>query len=70
MPQLHETMYGKKLLEADIPSIVRYLSDISKEQKRANQLKEFELETLAKLISVQTKANNLKEEELKAKGII
>jgi len=40
MARLHETMYGKKLLEGDIPSIRESLRMIAEELKRANDLKE------------------------------
>ena len=42
MAQLHETMYGKRLLEHDIPEINKSLRMIADELKRANDLKEKE----------------------------
>jgi hypothetical protein len=61
MPQLHETMYGKKLLEGDIPQIIRSLKKISGELEYANELKEKEL----KLKNIELE---LKERELEHKN--
>ncbi|MFD2658544.1 hypothetical protein [Gracilibacillus thailandensis] len=41
--KLHETGYGKNLLENQIPSMVHSLHRIGNELERANQLKEREL---------------------------
>lgn len=57
MLQLHETMYGKKLLEGDIPNIVQSLQKISRELEDSNQLKEAELK-------LKEKEMKLKEREL------
>lgn len=44
MPQLHETLYGKRLLEGQIPKMLQHLENIAYELKRANDLKEKELQ--------------------------
>lgn len=43
MPELHETMLGKMLLERDIPELVHHLNKIGRELEKANHLKEAEL---------------------------
>jgi hypothetical protein len=43
MPHLHETMFGRKLLEHDIPEISRALQQIAREMHTANELKKYEL---------------------------
>lgn len=55
MPNLHETRYGQDLFGHQIPQISRSLAAIAKQSKRANELKERELQ--------------LKEAELAVNGI-
>ncbi len=43
MSQLHETLYGKRLLERDIPDLVATLQQVVKELRTANELKKYEL---------------------------
>lgn len=40
MPQLHETIYGKRLLEHQLPTLLKQLEKIGAELERANDLKE------------------------------
>ncbi|MDK7419268.1 hypothetical protein OWP16_04610 [Bacillus paranthracis] len=40
MPQLHETIYGKRLLEHQLPTLLKHLDKIGTELERANDLKE------------------------------
>lgn len=47
MAQLHETMYGRKLLEHDIPEIYKQLKRIADAMEKANQLKDTELKEQA-----------------------
>lgn len=37
MPQLHETIYGKRLLESDVPRGVKALETIAEELKKLNE---------------------------------
>lgn len=43
MPQFHETYLGRKVLESLLPKAVKSLEQIAIEMKRANDLKEKEL---------------------------
>lgn len=43
MPQFHQTMYGKRFFELDVPQMVGSLHEISKQLTHANSLKEEEL---------------------------
>ena len=45
MPQFHETGYGRKFFEAQLPQLITNIGELTKETKRANNLKEKELES-------------------------
>lgn len=40
MPKFHETGYGKRFLEGQLPQLIKQLEIIGNELKRANDLKE------------------------------
>lgn len=44
MIQFHETIMGKRFFEGTVPSVLHALQEIAKELKRANDLKEKEME--------------------------
>lgn len=48
MPKFFQTVMGKRFFEGHIPKIVDHLNAIAFELKRANDLKEKELENLNK----------------------
>lgn len=43
MPQLHETIMGKRLIEHTLPEIAEQLQKIAEALEKANKLKEEEL---------------------------
>lgn len=43
MAQLHETGYGRKFFDRDLPNLIKALNKIGDELERANNLKEQEL---------------------------
>lgn len=43
MPQFHETEYGRRFLDQQLPELIRNIEKLNKELKRANDLKEEEL---------------------------
>jgi len=49
MPQLHETGYGRKFFGTDLPELIKALSKVGTELKRANDIKEMELNKNEKL---------------------
>lgn len=44
MPQLHETILGRRFFEGQLPQFLKHLETIATELKRSNDLKEKELE--------------------------
>lgn len=42
MPRFHETGYGQKFLNRQLPNLIKSLNEIGKELKRQNDLKEEE----------------------------
>lgn len=54
MPQLHETKYGRKLFESDLPRLIKAMEKIGKELERLND------NTEEKEINMDIKSGNLK----------
>lgn len=46
MPQFHETGYGRRFFEGQLPRLIDGICEVAKELKRQNELKERELELM------------------------
>lgn len=69
--QLHETMYGRRFFEGQLPDLIKSLDDIRnglltthRDSERLASLKEAELEMKHKELDLRQKELDLKEREL------
>ena len=67
MPQLHETMLGKKFFEWSFPEMVKTLKSLHKDNEILVQLKEDELMFKQRELALKERELNLKERELQLK---
>lgn len=67
MGKFHQTMMGRKFFEVDFIHFVKSVSELTEETRRANALREYQLQLDTRLVKAQERANELKEHELKLK---
>lgn len=67
MQHFFQTVMGQKFFQVDVKAGISVLSNLSTELKRANDLKECELQALNRLAFANERANELKERELEIK---
>jgi len=66
MPQLHETRYGRKLFERDIPDLIKSIDFLGKQLEEQNKMQGKYLEFLNKQTSVLEKQLNVSQQQLEA----
>ena len=64
MPNLHETMLGRKFFEWTVPELVKALKNLHKDNEILIQLKEDELKFRQRELVLKERELNLKEKEL------
>ena len=67
MPNLHETMLGRKFLEWTVPELVRALKNLHKDNEILIQLKADELMFRQKELTLKERELDSKEKELQLK---